>query len=45
MIHDDLLIGAAMLTELDTQGWPVVTESSAVIQGVDPLAEIDKGGF
>jgi len=45
MIHDDLLIGAAMLTELDTQRWPLVTESSAVIQGVDPLAEIDRGAF
>jgi hypothetical protein len=45
MIHDDLLISAAMLTELDTRRWPVVTESSTVIQGIDPLAEIDKGGF
>ena len=45
MIHDDLLIGAAMLTELDCQQWPLVSKSSAIIQGVDPLAEIDRGGF
>ena len=45
LVHDDLLIGAAMFTELDGEAWPVMTESSAVIQGVDPIVEIDRGGF
>jgi hypothetical protein len=45
LIHDDLLIGAAMLTELDGESWPAMTASSAVIQGVDPIVEIDTGGF
>jgi hypothetical protein len=45
LVHDDLLIGVAMLTELDGEAWPAVTESSAVIQGVDPIEEIDRGGF
>jgi len=34
-----------MLTELDGESWPLISESSAVIQGVDPLEEIDRGGF
>jgi len=34
-----------MFTELDGEVWPVMTESSAVIQGVDPIEEIDRGGF
>ncbi len=44
-VHDDLLIGAAMFTELDGESWPLTTPSSAVIQGLDPLDEIDRGGF
>ena len=45
LVHDDLLIGAAMLTELDGEAWPLVSETSVVIQGVDPMVEIDRGGF
>ena len=45
LVHDDLLMGAAMFTELDGEAWPMVTGSSAVIQGVDPIEEIDRGGF
>ncbi|MEN8173652.1 MAG: hypothetical protein ABFS03_12335 [Chloroflexota bacterium] len=45
LVHDDLLIGAALFTELDSEHWPLVTDSSAVIQGQDPLAEIDQGAF
>jgi len=33
-----------MFTELDAEEWPIVTATSAVIQGKDPLQEIDDGG-
>lgn len=45
-VHDDLIIGASMFTELDGAVWPSTGGGEAVIiQGVDPLTEIDKGSF
>jgi hypothetical protein len=41
LVHDDLLIGAAMFTELDGEAWPLVNETSAEIQGDDPIETIE----
>jgi hypothetical protein len=44
LVHDDLVIGAAMFTELDDEEWPSPGDTgTTILQGVDPLAEIDKG--
>jgi hypothetical protein len=39
LVHDDLLISAALCTVLDEQEWGVA--ESAVVCGLDPLAEFD----
>jgi hypothetical protein len=41
----EFFLGAALLTELDGEAWPLVSEASAEIQGVDPIDVIDRGGF
>lgn len=44
IVHDDLLIGAAMFTELDGEEWPGQGEKgTTIIQGDDPLNFIDEG--
>ena len=42
LIHDDLVISAALCAELDSQEWSVGA-AALVIQGRDPLEEMDKG--
>jgi len=42
LVHDDLVISAAMCAELDSQEWSV-GGAALVIQGKDPLEEMDKG--
>jgi len=42
LVHDDLLISAAMCAVLDDKEWSV-SSFTFVIQGVDPLDELDKG--
>ncbi|NMC29380.1 MAG: hypothetical protein GYA45_04845 [Pelolinea sp.] len=44
LVHDDLLISAAMLSLLDEQDW-TVSFPTLVIQAPDPLEDIDHGGF
>lgn len=44
IVHDDLLVGAAMFTELDDEEWPAMGDKGTVIiQGEDPLSFIDEG--
>jgi hypothetical protein len=33
----EFFLGAAMFTALDGEAWPLVSETSAVIQGVEPI--------
>jgi hypothetical protein len=42
MVHDDLILAAALVGVLEEQAWGG-GGSAMVIQGVDPLAEMDKG--
>jgi len=42
LVHDDLLISAAMCAVLDRQDWSV-SAPTFVIQGQDPLPDLDKG--
>ena len=44
LVHDDLLISAALCAVLDKVDWSV-SGSATLIQREDPLSEIDKGGF
>ena len=44
LVHDDLLISAAMLSVLDEQDWSV-SAPTLVIQAQDPLEDIDNAGF
>jgi hypothetical protein len=44
LVHDDLLISAALCAVLDKMDWSV-SGSATLIQREDPLSEIDKGGF
>ena len=44
LMHDDLLKSAALCWHLDSQIWPTGF-ASTVIQGKDPLAEIDRSKF
>ena len=44
LVHDDLLISAAMLAVLDEQDWSV-SAPTLVIQAQDPLEDIDNAGF
>ena len=42
LVHDDLLISAALCSLLDGLEWSVAGEV-VVIQGVDPLEEMSRG--
>ncbi len=44
LVHDDVLISAALCAVLDDQEWAIVSPP-IVIKKVDPLAEIDGEGF
>lgn len=44
LVHDDLLISAALLALLDEQDWSI-SSPTIVIQGRDPLEDIDNAGF
>ena len=43
LLHDDLVLSAALVSILDEQHW-VPGGRPALLQAVDPLVEIDKGG-
>ena len=43
-VHDDMVIGAALVSELDRCEWPSGLPGF-LVQGTDPLEEIDKSGF
>lgn len=43
LVHDDLLISAALCAVLDTLDWP--SGPSAILQAPDPLQDMDKAGF
>ncbi len=42
LVHDDLVISAALSAALEDQDWPP-GQPTAIIRGRDPLAEMDKG--
>ncbi|HEX7568419.1 MAG TPA: hypothetical protein VF355_07635, partial [Anaerolineaceae bacterium] len=42
LVHDDLILSAALVGVLEEQTWGS-SSPAVVIQGVDPLAEMDKG--
>jgi hypothetical protein len=42
LVHDDLVLSAALVGVLEEQAWGS-SSPAVVIQGVDPLAEMDKG--
>ena len=42
LVHDDLLISAALVAVLDAQDW-TLSGDSLLIRGIDPLKELDKG--
>jgi len=42
LVHDDLIISAAMATVLDKQNW-IVSGPPAYVQAPDPLKDLDKG--
>jgi len=44
LLHDDLLISAALLSVLDEQDWSIPAPT-LVIQALDPLEDIDHAGF
>lgn len=44
LVHDDLLISAAMLSLLDEQDWSI-SAPTLIIQASDPLEDIDATGF
>jgi len=44
LIHDDLLISAALCAVLDEQEWYIQTKP-VVLGGLDPLDLYDQGGF
>jgi hypothetical protein len=44
LLHDDLLLSAALCAVLDGQSWPVLG-APAIVHRADPLAEIDGSGF
>ena len=44
LIHDDELISTALCSALDNQEWMIITPP-IVINGMDPLEEMDKEGF
>jgi hypothetical protein len=41
LLHDDLLVAAALCTQLDGESWPAAQETF-VIRGRDPLREMDR---
>jgi hypothetical protein len=42
LVHDDLLISAALCAVLDQKDWSI-SAPTFIIQGVDPLADMDEG--
>lgn len=44
IVHDDLVISAALCAVLDDQEWSI-RASPLVIRGIDPLVELDRQGF
>jgi hypothetical protein len=44
LMHDDLLISAALCSVLDDQEW-AISGSPILIKGADPLAAMDREGF
>ena len=42
IVHDDLVLSAALVAALDEQDW-TLTGQSLIVQGIDPLLELDKG--
>ena len=42
LVHDDLLISAAMVSILDSQDW-TVSGPTLIIKSKDPLNDLDKG--
>ena len=42
LVHDDLVISAALCAELDSQEWST-GGAALVIMGRDPLEDMDKG--
>ena len=42
LVHDDLLISAALCAVLDKQKW-IVSMPTFIIQASDPLEDLDKG--
>jgi hypothetical protein len=44
LLHDDLVLSAAMVAMLDEQPWSVSSSAPLVIAAPDPIKEMD-GGF
>jgi hypothetical protein len=44
LVHDDLVLSAALCAVLDLQEW-VASGPALVVQRADPLAEMDRGGY
>jgi len=42
LVHDDLLISAAMVAALDAQDW-TASGPTLIINSIDPLKDLDKG--
>ncbi len=42
LVHDDLVISAALSAVLEDQDWPP-GQPTAIIRGRDPLEDMDKG--
>lgn len=44
LLHDDLLLSAALCAVLDNQDW-AITGPVMIIPGIDPLSEMDREGY
>lgn len=45
LLHDDLLVSAALCAVLEEQPWPRSRRSASLLRAADPLTAIDRGGF
>jgi hypothetical protein len=44
LLHDDLLMSAALVAVLDAQQW-AITGPAWIVSRADPLSEMDREGF
>jgi hypothetical protein len=44
LLHDDLLLSAALCAQLDNLDW-ALTGPAMIVPRLDPLAEMDREGF